>query len=89
MNSILYIFLPCKQIYPLGCTYLAEYVHRRHPEIRQRILDLSQVPPSERAKAVRETAEAVRPDLVCFSWRDIQIFSPHEDRKSTRLNSSH
>lgn len=78
MNSILYIFLPCKQIYPVGCTYLAEYVHRRHPEIRQRILDLSQVPPGERARAVRETAEAVRPDLVCFSWRDIQIFSPHE-----------
>ncbi len=78
MNSILYIFLPCKPIYPLGCAYLAEYVHRRHPAIRQRILDLSQFPPGERARAVRETAEAVRPDLVCFSWRDIQIFSPHE-----------
>src|SRR6266849_4334316 len=78
MTSILYIFLPCKQIYPVGCTYLADYIHKRHPEIRQRILDLSQVPPGERAKAVRETAEAFRPDLVCFSWRDIQIFSPHE-----------
>jgi len=78
MTSILYIFLPCKQIYPVGCTYLADYIHKRHPETRQRILDLSQVPPSERAKAVRETAEAFRPDLVCFSWRDIQIFSPHE-----------
>ena len=82
MNSILYIFLPCKQVYPLGCTYLAEYVHRRHPEVRQRILDLSQIAPCERARAVRETAEAVRPDLVCFSWRDIQIFSPHEGDSS-------
>ena len=28
-----------------------------------------------------------KPDLVCFSWRDIQIFSPHEGdlRWSTRL----
>src|SRR6266487_6521625 len=78
MNSILYIFLPCKQIYPVGCTYLAEYIHRRRPEVRQRILDLSQVPPGERSKAVRETAEAFHPDLICFSWRDIQIFSPHE-----------
>lgn len=78
MTSILYIFLPSKGIYPLGCTYLAEYVHRRHPDIRQRILDLSQFPADERAQAVRECAEAVRPDLVCFSWRDIQIFSPHE-----------
>ena len=82
MNSILYIFLPCKQVYPLGCTYLAEYVHRQHPEVRQRILDLSQIAPGERARAVRETAEAVRPDLVCFSWRDIQIFSPHEGDSS-------
>ncbi len=78
MKSILYIFLPCKPIYPVGCTYLADYIHKRHPEVRQRILDLSQIPPGERAKAVRETAANVRPDLVCFSWRDIQIFSPHE-----------
>src|SRR5438445_31953 len=42
------------------------------------VLDLSQIPPGERSKAIRETAENVRPDLVCFSWRDIQIFSPHE-----------
>ncbi len=78
MKSLLYIFLPCKQIYPVGCTYLADYVHKRRPEVRQRILDLSQIPPGERSKAIRETAENVRPDLVCFSWRDIQIFSPHE-----------
>ncbi len=78
MKSILYIFLPCKPIYPVGCTYLADYIHKRHPEVRQRILDLSQIPPGERARAVRETAVDVRPDLVCFSWRDIQIFSPHE-----------
>ena len=52
MNSILYIFLPCKQIYPIGCTYLADYVHKRHPEIRQRILDLSQIAPGERSRAV-------------------------------------
>jgi len=74
VTSILYIFLPCKQIYPVGCTYLADYIHKRHPEVRQRILDLSQIPHGERAQAVRETAENVRPDLVCFSWRDIQIF---------------
>src|SRR2546422_10258652 len=56
VKSILYIFLPCKPIYPVGCTYLADYIHKRHPEVRQRILDLSQIPPGERAKAVRETA---------------------------------
>ncbi len=78
MNSILYIFLPCKKVYPIGVTYLAEFIHRRKPEVRQRILDLSLYPERERARVLRDAASAFRPDLVCFSWRDIQIFSPHE-----------
>lgn len=78
MNSILYIFLPCKKVYPIGVTYLADFVHRRKPEVRQRIVDLSLYPPAQRAQAVRDAASAFQPDLVCFSWRDIQIFSPHE-----------
>ena len=78
MNSILYIFLPCKQIYPVGCTYLADYVHKRRPDVRQRIVDLSQVDAGDRSRAVATAAADFKPDLVCFSWRDIQIFSPHE-----------
>jgi radical SAM superfamily enzyme YgiQ (UPF0313 family) len=78
MKSILYVFLPCKQVYPLGITYLADFIHRRHPEVRQRILDLSLYPQAERPRALRDAAAAFAPDLVCFSWRDIQIFSPHE-----------
>ena len=78
MNSILYIFLPCKKVYPIGVTYLADFIHRRKPEVRQRILDLSLFPESQRSQAVRDAALEFKPDLVCFSWRDIQIFSPHE-----------
>ncbi|MEW6245579.1 MAG: radical SAM protein [Nitrospirota bacterium] len=78
MNSILYIFLPCKKVYPIGVTYLADFIHRRKPEVRQRILDLSLYPEKERSRMLRDAASAFRPDLVCFSWRDIQIFSPHE-----------
>ncbi len=78
MRSILYVFLPCKKVYPIGITYLADFIHRRHPEVRQQILDLSLFPLHERPKALRDTAAAFGPDLVCFSWRDIQIFSPHE-----------
>lgn len=78
MNSILYVFLPCKKVYPIGVTYLADFIHRRKPDVRQHILDLSLYPQSQRTKALRETASAFSPDLVCFSWRDIQIFSPHE-----------
>ena len=44
MNSVLYIFLPCKKVYPIGVTYLADFIHRRKPEVRQRILDLSLYP---------------------------------------------
>lgn len=82
MNSILYVFLPCKKVYPIGVTYLADFIHRRKPEVRQRILDLSLYPKDQRGKVLRDTARAFSPDLVCFSWRDIQIFSPHEGDSS-------
>ncbi len=78
MQSILYIFLPCKKVYPIGVTYLADFIHRRKPEVRQRILDLSLFPEPQRSQAIRDAALDFKPDLVCFSWRDIQIFSPHE-----------
>ena len=82
MESILYIFLPCKKVYPIGVTYLADFIHRRKPEVRQRILDLSLYPDAQRSNAVRDAATEFKPDLVCFSWRDIQIFSPHEGDSS-------
>ncbi len=82
MESILYIFLPCKKVYPIGVTYLADFIHRRKPDVRQRILDLSLFPDGQRIRAVRDAATEFKPDLVCFSWRDIQIFSPHEGDSS-------
>ncbi|MFM8552357.1 MAG: B12-binding domain-containing radical SAM protein [Nitrospiraceae bacterium] len=78
MNSILYVFLPCKKVYPIGITYLADFIHRRQPDVRQQILDLSVYPQAERPKVLREATASFAPDLICFSWRDIQIFSPHE-----------
>lgn len=78
MDSVLYVFLPCKKVYPTGITYLADFIHRRRPDVRQHIVDLSLYPRSERQRVLRETAVEFKPDLVCFSWRDIQIFSPHE-----------
>lgn len=78
MKSILYVFLPCKQVYPIGITYLADFVHRRRPDVRQQILDLSLYPQSQRPAVLRDAVSAFSPELVAFSWRDIQIFSPHE-----------
>ena len=82
MNSVLYVFLPCKKVYPTGITYLADFIHRRRPDVRQQILDLSLFPPNQRQKKLREATTAFQPELVCFSWRDIQIFSPHEGDSS-------
>ena len=77
-KSVLYVFLPCKKVYPLGVTYLAHFLHQRHPEAPQRILDLSLIPRAGRHAALRETASSFKPDLIAFSWRDIQLFAPHE-----------
>lgn len=82
MNSVLYVFLPCKKVYPTGVTYLADFIHRRRPDVRQQILDLSLFPPNQRQAKLREATTAFQPELVCFSWRDIQIFSPHEGDSS-------
>jgi len=77
-KAVLYIFLPCKKVYPLGLTYLASFLHQRHPEAPQRILDLSLIPPAKRQTALLETIASFRPDIIAFSWRDIQLFAPHE-----------
>lgn len=84
-GSILYIWLPCKKIYPLGPTYLANYVHIKRPDIRQRILDLSLINSRNRLKAIVEMIDGFKPDLIAFSWRDIQIYAPHDEDRSLSL----
>ncbi len=84
IRSILYVWLPCKKIYPLGATYLANYVHRLYPDFHQHILDLSLIPRSHRRAALRDVMRQHDPGLVSFSWRDIQIFAPHEGNDSLK-----
>jgi radical SAM superfamily enzyme YgiQ (UPF0313 family) len=84
VRSILYIFLPCRPVYPLGVTYLADAVHQKYPDIRQLILDLSLIPPAHRRKTFLARLRQFNPDLVCFSWRDIQVFAPHEGDPSLK-----
>jgi radical SAM superfamily enzyme YgiQ (UPF0313 family) len=84
VRSILYVFLPCRPVYPLGTTYLADAVHRKYPDVRQHILDLSLVSSSRRRKMFLERVRQTDPDLVCFSWRDIQVFAPHEGDPSLK-----
>ncbi len=84
MAGILYVWLPCKKIYPVGATYLADFIHRERPEVEQRILDLSILPRPRRRTALREAIRDLRPDLIAFSWRDIQVFAPHEGDPSLK-----
>lgn len=84
-RSILYIWLPCKEIYPAGPTSLANYIHLKRPHIRQRILDLSLIKKRERLQAISQMVEAFKPDVIAFSWRDIQIYAPQEGDRSLEL----
>jgi len=77
-RAVLYVFLPCKKVYPLGVTYLAHFLHQHHPDAPQHILDLSLISPEKRHAVLLETVARFKPDLIAFSWRDIQIFAPHE-----------
>ena len=82
--SILHIWLPVSKIYPLGLTYLANWIHQRNPAIEQEILDLSLIPRDLRKAALRRRIVERDPGILSFGWRDIQIFSPHEGHDSIK-----
>src|SRR3989337_2998004 len=84
-KSILYIWLPCKKVFPAGPASIAGYVHQKRPNVRQRLLDLSLINKSERLKAVTDTIEEFKPDIIAFSWRDVQIYDPHGEDDSLEL----
>ncbi|HEX9756847.1 MAG TPA: radical SAM protein [Nitrospiria bacterium] len=84
VRSVLYIWLPCKKVYPVGLTYLAHHVHQHHPEVQQKILDLSLIPKRKRRENLLKTVGDFNPDLILFSWRDIQVFAPHEGDASLK-----
>src|SRR4030065_2098107 len=84
-NSVLYIWLPCKKVYPAGPTSLASYVHLKRPNVRQRLLDLSLINKGNRLKAITDTVVEFKPDIIAFSWRDVQIYAPHGQDDSLEL----
>ncbi len=79
VQSILYVRFPCWKIYPGGMIYVADFIHKRHPEIRQHILDLAVIDKRDRRRRLIEEIEAQRPDMVAFSWRNMQSFGPNPD----------
>jgi radical SAM superfamily enzyme YgiQ (UPF0313 family) len=75
IKTILYVRLPCWKIYPGGVIYVADYIHKQHPEIKQELLDLAIVPIAERKQALKSRILALNPDMVAFSWRNMQSSS--------------
>lgn len=90
-KTILYVRLPCWKIYPGGVIYVADYIHKKRPDIQQEILDLALIAPGQRSRALRERLMALRPDIVAFSWRNMQSFGPHpeDDALDVVMNFDH
>jgi radical SAM superfamily enzyme YgiQ (UPF0313 family) len=90
-RSVLYVRLPCWKIYPGGVIYVADYVHKRRPGIEQHILDLALIAPEDRKRVLTERLETLRPDVVAFSWRNMQSFGPHpeDDALDVVMNFDH
>ena len=90
-RCVLYVRLPCWKIYPGGALYVADYVHKHRPGIDQHFLDLALVAPADRKRRLTETLGALRPDVVAFSWRNMQSFGPHpeDDALDVVMNFDH
>ncbi len=82
MKSILYVRLPCWKIYPCGLISIADYVHKHNAGIKQRIIELSLISPQKRRLYLKSAIQHYRPDVIAFSWRNIQTFTPHDGTAS-------
>ncbi len=77
-SRILTVRHPCKKVYPLGPIYLMSIIKRSAPELTQKLLDLASVRPNQRRGILQEAIRNYQPDVIVFSWRDIQVFAPHD-----------
>lgn len=82
MKSVLYVRLPCWKIYPCGLISIADYVHKHNPGIKQRIIELSLLPSLKRRSYLKDAIKKYNPDVIAFSWRNIQTFTPHDGTSS-------
>ncbi len=79
IKKVLYVRLPCWKIYPGGVIYVADYIHKQRPDIKQELLDLAIVPAKQRKQVLKQRIQAMQPDMVAFSWRNMQSFGPHPE----------
>jgi hypothetical protein len=58
------------------------------PDVEQRIFDVGAVPPLDYGTALDRAIDEFQPDLVLYSWRDIQIYAPVGGRGGNPLQNS-
>nr|YP_009530784.1 hypothetical protein PMNZ_537 [Paulinella micropora]AXY63473.1 hypothetical protein PMNZ_537 [Paulinella micropora] len=87
-ERVLFVRLPCNPIFPIGPIYLADHLHKKFPELPQRILDLAALPLADVGRVLLTTIERFHPTLLVFSWRDIQIYAPVDGRGGNPLQNS-
>lgn len=68
--------------------YLADHLHKLFPDIQQRIFDLGAIPPLDFNGALDECVDEFQPQLLVFSWRDIQIYAPVGGRGGNPLQNA-
>jgi radical SAM superfamily enzyme YgiQ (UPF0313 family) len=78
-QTVLYVRLPVWKIYPGGVIYVADFIHKQRPGIRQELLDMALIPPKERMATLKGRIKDLKPDVVAFSWRNMQTFGPHPE----------
>ncbi|MBP0011693.1 MAG: B12-binding domain-containing radical SAM protein [Roseofilum sp. SBFL] len=87
-DRLLYVRLPCNPIFPIGVVYLADHIHKCFPSVEQQIFDLGTIPPLDYKQALDEAIDRFRPNLLIFSWRDIQIYAPVGGRSGNPLQNA-
>ncbi len=87
-DRVLYVRLPCNPIFPIGVVYLADHLHKLFPDLEQRIFDLGTVPPLDYFQTLEQEVRTFQPDLIVYSWRDIQIYAPVGGRGGNPLQNA-
>jgi hypothetical protein len=75
---VLVVRLPCHKVFPTGPFYLISLIHRAAPALEQQFLDLALIDTPLQTRAIEAAISQFQPDLIAFSWRDLQIFSPQD-----------
>jgi len=88
IDRILYVRLPCNPIFPIGVVYLADHIHKQFPAIQQQIFDLGTVPPLDFDRSLDRCIDQFQPDVLVYSWRDIQIYAPVGGRAGNPLQNA-